>query len=176
MTNQPGVQAAEAKDFDELWELLNLANDYSEAKSGDRMWHDMDKARADLKSQLETGNYYVLRGPTGLITASVGLSEQDSVWGAAGQDGQALYFFKLIKNPTTAEPNAAVTLLQFVAAEAQRRHKSVVRCDTVAEPEGIVNYYQRLEFVRAGTFSYDTGRPGVLLEAPVSALIGISQS
>lgn len=175
-TGLPAIEQAGMKDFDELKALLDTANRYSIELSGLPQWRMIDLAYDDLRTHLESGDYYVVRAQDGSITSAIGLSENSEDWGER-EDGRGLHFGKLMKNPTKAQPDEGVQLIGFAAAETLRRGKALLRCDVVAELPGLVDYYLRLGFENRGGFIYkSSGRPGIFLEANPEAVLARIQA
>lgn len=170
--HKPEVQLALTNDFPEICSLLDRANDYSRDISGLPGWHAMDHVYEGIRSNIEEGRCYIIRNQDGLITSSIGLSESSDIWHEAGIDGRALYFTKLIKDPALAQPGEGRQLLAFAAEQALARSLLMLRCDTVTELEGLIEYYEKLGFENKGAFVYETtGRPGVLLEVAADKLL-----
>ncbi|HEY5442017.1 MAG TPA: hypothetical protein VIJ68_00590 [Candidatus Saccharimonadales bacterium] len=158
--HQPAIRPAHSKDFDELQNLLNMANDYALTQSGVRMWANMGHAYSTLRAQIEAGEFFVVRDPRGAITSAIALADNNECWEQAGIGGSALYFMKLMKDPAKALPGEGLRLLGFAAAETLRQGKTLLRCDTLIESGALVDYYRRLGFQSKGTFMYEsTGRP-----------------
>jgi hypothetical protein len=167
---QPGVES----DLPGLKKLMHIANNYSIAKSGLPQWVALDEAYRDLEDRLEHGECFLMRNVNGEPTASVSTNETSSDWGELGQDGSALYFLKLMKDPSQAPLDAGQQLLGFVGREAAQRGKEFVRCDAVDEPElqSLMDFYQRNTFKERSRFIYgSSGRPGILLEARTEDLL-----
>ena len=166
------IQLATHADFSDFCELLNKANEYSIQLSDKKAWTVMDHVYAGMEGRIARGECYVLRASDGTISSSISLSDKSDEWGMLGEDEQALYFAKLMKDPAVAADEEAKQLLVFAAQEAMRHGKRFLRCDTVAELDGLVNYYERLGFRSRGHFIYESSnRTGVLLEAPVSQFV-----
>jgi GNAT superfamily N-acetyltransferase len=172
--NPDMLSLATADDYPDVVELLDIANQYAVKRSGVPGWTAMEYVYGKIKEQIENGEIYVLRDTSGSIVASVAFNEDGEFWGDKANDGEALYFQKLLKNPDKTEANIGKLLLGFVAQAAQKRGKKYLRCDTVSELTGLLNYYERLGFVQKGEFMYDSSdRPGVLLEAEVKMLLNV---
>jgi hypothetical protein len=167
-----GVQQAVPYDLESLWQLLDKANEYSLRVSGILAWQDVGGTRDDIRQELEAGQVYITRGENGGIAGMIALDDKDKSWGEDGDDDSALYFFKYMKDPSKL-PSGDGGLLRFTAEEAQRRSKTVLRCDAVADQPGIVEHYLKLGFQEKGRIVYESpkGRVGILLEAPVTHLV-----
>jgi hypothetical protein len=166
------IDQATPKDFDELKALLDAANEYALKRSGLKLWTIMDYVYGQLQSQVERGQCYVLRNHEGEITSCIALTKQGPAWGDAGKDGRALYFHKWMKHPGKSGGHEPQFLLRFAAEEALRQDKTFLRCDTVPSLVGLLRYYDRLGFRRAGLFVYkSSGRPGILLEIEAQKLL-----
>jgi len=165
-TDSPDISQATANDFDALKQLMQEANNYSKEVSGLPLWTDWYRVDNQLKSQLENGELYTIKDESGSITSAIAFNDRGDSWGKRGADGQALYFYKFMKDPVKARPGEAAELMNFVANQAIKQQKPYLRCDTTPELEGLIKYYERLGFEKSGEFIYPTtGRPGVLLEA-----------
>lgn len=170
--NPDGLSRAVSEDYSDVVELLDIANQYAVQRSGVPGWTAMEHVYGKIKEQIEKGEIYVLRDSSGCIVASVAFNEDGEFWGDKANDGRALYFQKLLKNPDKTQPNIGQKLIRSVAQEAISRGKQYLRCDTVSELTGLLNYYERLGFVQKGEFEYESsGRSGVLLEAKVEELL-----
>lgn len=165
--HKPLVQPAKQADLAKLEAILDRANRYAFEKTGKYQWQFPENARSELRQDLQQGNCFVIKDKAGDITAVIALCEEDTTfWGEEGADGQALYFHKLMKDPTKAEPNAGRVLLSFAAAEALRRGKKVLRCDAKVSMEKVLTYYKSLSFQTKHHIHYAiSGNKAVLLEA-----------
>lgn len=170
--NHYAVQQAGLNDFNDLKSLLNKANQHSVASSGLRQWTVMDHVYSQLQRQIENGECYLHRNGQGETVAAVALNEDPGQWGARGDDRDAVYFYKLMKDPEKADKGEGAKLLGFVAQEALRRGKRFLRCDTVNDLTGLHAYYARFGFQEVGSFTYaSSGRAGVLLEASARVVL-----
>jgi hypothetical protein len=160
------IQNATAEDYPQLKELMDKANAYAESMAGVKLWTIMDYAYDSLQRQVDRGETYIIHNSEGAITSAIGISEESSAWlHDTTKYGKSMYLTKLMKNPATAADTEAKELLKFAVKKAQQRGKKYLRCDTVSELEGLVNYYLRMGFKDKGHFTYRTsGRPGILLE------------
>ncbi len=166
------ITQANSKDFSELKELLDRANQYSIKRAGVRLWTMMDYVYEQFRLQLERGECHVIRDESGHITSMIAFNEDVGQWGDDNNDGRALYFYKWMKDPAGAEPDEPLELLKFALQAAQKRHKTLIRCDTVSELTGLIEYYKKLGFKEVKSFVYaSSGRPGVLLEATVESVL-----
>lgn len=167
------VQPARQGDWSQLAAILDRANQYAFEKTGKYQWQFPDNARNELRQDLQQGNCFVMKDKAGNITAAIALSEEDTTfWGQEGSDGRALYFHKLMKDPTHAAPNSGRILLSFAASEALRRGKQVLRCDAKVSMEKIIKYYESLSFQTKHHIRYAiSGNPAVLLEADPHEII-----
>jgi hypothetical protein len=166
-SNIPLVQPAKQEDLDDLFTILDRANQYAFDKTGKYQWQFIDNARNELRQDLAKGNCFVIKNKTNHIEAVIAISEQDTAfWGKQGADGTALYFHKLMKDPSNASPESGVSLIGFAATETLRRGKKVLRCDAKASMEIIIKYYERLAFQAKRHILYPlTGNKAMLLEA-----------
>jgi ribosomal protein S18 acetylase RimI-like enzyme len=157
----------------QLKDILNRANDYAEEQSGNRQWRTMPHVYAQLEKNVADGDCYVIRNQDQQITAVIALSEQDVyMWDDQGDDGQALYVHKVMKDPEVAETGSGEKLLAFAAHEALRRSKPVLRCDVRGNMPKLIAYYERYGFIRQRSTAYKTtGEEAVLLEASPRAVI-----
>ena len=155
-----------------LKELLQKANQYSIEISGIPQWTKWDVVYGQLQEYIESGSTYVLRDSQDAITAVMAIDSEDEVWGDASKDNLAIYLHQLAKDPEKAPPGSGLRLIKFAAAEAARKGKKYLRCDTSPELIELLEYYHRLGFEEAGTFIYESsGRPGILLETPTLTVI-----
>jgi hypothetical protein len=161
------VQLALPADLPALQSLLDRVNDYTVQRSGSPSWRNVETAYSDIEQRLEAGEVFVVRNQDGGTSATITLCETSDVWGESGREGTALYFTKFMKDPAAAEAVDAAVLLGFAAERARGSGKAWLRCDAAADHEGLLTYYQRKGFDQKGAFAYPSGRPGVLLEAPV---------
>lgn len=165
------IEQASLDDFEALKTLLDRANQYAAELSGVRMWTVMDHVYDGLKRQLEHGDCYVVR-VNDAPTAMISVSEESGEWDALDGGNNALYFYKWMKDPAVGTAQDGLQLLNFAAQNAKQKGKDFLRCDTVAEMPGLIDYYHRLGFVRKGDFTYESsGRPGLLLEAKVETVL-----
>lgn len=163
------IEQASIDDFDEIKALIEKANDYALAKSGYRLWTVMERVYDDTHSQLEKGDFYIIRNGAGEITSTIAFDHESEFWGSRAHDRAAIYFHKFMKDPVKAPPHEAQQLLDFVFQEAKRLGKQYVRCDTLAELAGLIKYYESLGFTSQGTFMYGfSNRGGILLQAQVN--------
>lgn len=170
--NPSEITPASSKDFDELWGLLNRANQHSISRSGLRLWTMMDHVRGQFRRQVDNGECFVLRDAEDSITSCISLTEEGPEWGEVGNNGKALYFHKWMKDPEKAGQEEPLRLLRFAAEEAIRRGKPFLRCDTVPSLVSLIKYYDKLGFRRVGMFVYESsGRPGILLEIEAKKLV-----
>src|ERR1019366_6990983 len=147
-------------------DLMSQANQYALSKSGKLVW-TTQFSNDWFQSQIKLGECFVLRKPDRPITAAITISEQDAYsWGDQGNDGQALYLHKLMKNPKLSQPNAGLKLIHFAAQEALRRDKQIVRCDFLVSMSRLLDYYERLGFIEQRLLIYKASdEQGVLLQA-----------
>jgi len=165
-------QPARRQDFAELKGLMNKANEYSFKRAGHYQWTSIKYSYSTLREQVDDGEFFVIRNHAGVITSAIALADNNVCWKQAGIGGPALYFTKFMKDPTKASPGEGRRLLSFAAGEALRRHKSLLRCDTTIETDGLIKYYTGLGFKKVSDFIYEaSGRPGVLLEIPAADLL-----
>jgi hypothetical protein len=140
------IVAAGVGEIGALLEVMARANRYASLKSGKPMWTTLH-AEDGLRSQLEAGGCFVMHNPDQTIAAAISIDEEDTeLWGTEGNDGKALYFHKLMKNPEHAQANSGITLMHFTAQEALRRGKQFIRCDTILEMPGLIAYYKKFGF------------------------------
>jgi predicted N-acetyltransferase YhbS len=159
-------------DFEMLKELLQKANQYSIEISGIPQWTKWDVVYDQLQAYIESGCTYVVRDSQDEITSVIAIDAEDEVWGDASKDNLAIYLHQLAKDPEKAPPGSGLRLIHFAAAEAARKGKKYLRCDTSPELIDLVEYYHRLGFEEAGTFIYESSdRPGMLLEASTLTVI-----
>lgn len=166
------AEAAQESDLQDLFLVLDAANKLCIERSGTPDWPNVVASRKDIEDRLESGEVYVRRDVHGKVSSTVTVRETNREWGALAHDNQALYFTKYMKDSSRASGNEAKELLLFVAEEAHRRQKPVVRCDAVTDQVGILDYYQnRLGFIERGHTIYGlTGREGILLEVSAYTL------
>ena len=170
-SDEAKIAPAKVSDFEELTRVMDRANEYALTKSGDPMWTAMDFVRGQLRSHLEAGDCFVLRDAQKIV-ATITITEEDALWGDDGQDNNALYIHKLMKNPESHIRDIGLTFLSFAAHEAIRQNKKFLRCDTKTSQERLINYYYGLGFVKKRSFHYSvTGSEGVLLEADAQEVI-----
>ncbi|HWB38738.1 MAG TPA: GNAT family N-acetyltransferase [Candidatus Saccharimonadales bacterium] len=166
------IVQAKADDLPEVKLLLDRANQYAAERAGTPMWTAMDYVYGRLERQIKRGQCYIARHKDGSITASICCNERAVIWGDASRDGKALYIYKWMKDPVRGKTAEAIALMRFACEEAKRRGKQVLRCDTAAEHDKLIKYYQRLGFKEVRRFEYKTtGRPGVLLESPAQSVL-----
>lgn len=165
------MQLATISDLPALKHLLVVANNYAVKMSGLPSWVAIDRAHNDIAKHLDAKEVFVVRAIDGTPASTITLSENTEDWGDAGHDGRALYFTKFMKDPISAEPNDPKLLLSFAKTRARQSNKTVLRCDTVIDQAGILNYYFGLGFQEKGRFIYDSSnREGILLEAQLNDL------
>ncbi len=159
------VQQAVPGDLSELQKLLDKANIYSIEISGLPGWKNVPYAYKNIEKNLLAGEVFIIRGNDGKITTTITLSEDTDEWGDKSHDGRALYFTKFMKDPIKAKQEEATKLLKFAVDEAERRGKSLLRCDVVADQPGIQTYYKNIGFYEQGRFTHESSdREGILLE------------
>jgi hypothetical protein len=161
---EPEVKSANIDDFFELCDLIDVANEYSIAKSGLPAWQRLGDAHERLKALIESGHYFVIRNEKAEITSGVGLKYEDRLWEDLGENAEALYFVMLMKHPRKALPGEGQGLIRFAAKEALRLQRPLLRCDAVIDAPHLIGYYHSLGLKDKGDFVYLSGRPGLLLE------------
>ena len=162
----PEIVQAGLEDFEELKVLMRTANDYSLKLTGVPQWTAWDRAFGQLEGLLASGQVFIIRDNEGAIASSISYNFDSEYWGDITQDNNAIYFYKLMKDPQRSSADDAKQLLMFVAYEAIKSGKQYLRCDTLQELPKLIRYYEKIGFVQKGDFSIQSvGRRGVILEA-----------
>lgn len=166
------AELAGVADFAAISDMMDRANQYSLESGGALQWTLIERVRGQVQAHIEAREMYVVRS-SGNIIGAVALSERDGAWGER-DDGSALYIHKLMKDPASGEVSRALGsgLLRFCAGEAERRGKTVLRCDVKVDLARLVEYYKRHGFQVVGKTVYEsTGLQAYLMEAAVSDLL-----
>jgi hypothetical protein len=164
------VELASPSDFPELCALFDAANTYAAVKAGIPGWLSPDSAYAAIKQHLEANETFIMRAAGGAIGSAISLSETNAAWSAVDQREEVLYFSKYVKHPAKAGPQDPLILLQYMCAEAAQRNKTLIRCNAMADQEGLIRYYHSLGFTNQGLHTHDGGRISILLEVSAADL------
>ena len=169
------IEVATKDDFHSLMAIMKLANDYSEEKSGDRLW-TTPHADKFFNKKILNGECYVIR-VNQQIASVIAIDESDEwSWGKNGLDGQALYVHKLMKDPNTRVKHSGFRLLNFAAQKALLKNKKYLRCDTKPTMKKLVSFYEKCGFRVTGEFKYpSSGLKGVHLEAEADEVKAITK-
>ncbi|MES2971037.1 MAG: hypothetical protein V4702_01820 [Patescibacteria group bacterium] len=160
------IQPAVPADTDAILAILDRANQLALENSGEPMWTAMTYVHDQLRSQIESGDCFVMKDEQDTITSLIVITQQDTLWEDDGTDEQALYFHKLMKDPEIAPKGSGFPLIAFAAREAIRRGRTYLRCDTKTSMIQLIEYYRRLGFATKRSMTYPTtDQAGVLLEA-----------
>jgi hypothetical protein len=170
-SSETHIERATISDFDELTAMMDEANEYSRAKSGEPAWKLKDLALRELAEHLKAGDCFVMKVDQKIV-ATMTITDSDSLWGESGADGTALYMHKLMKHADCPVPDVGLAFLSFTAHKAQELKRTVLRCDTITTQERLIDYYIRLGFVIKKHFTYyPSERPGVFMEASVGDIL-----
>jgi predicted N-acetyltransferase YhbS len=122
-----------------------------------------------LRGDIAAGSLYLLwRGESAVATFS--LLERDPIfWPGAGDEALYLHRFAVRR----AAAGSGRHVVAWCLHEAQRRERSFVRLDCLAENPGIRRYYKRFGFVAVDETVIDGTRYG-LYEAPAASRITLS--
>jgi len=167
------LRLAALEEFEALRHMLDVANEYAAARSPEPQWMLMDRVYAQLRKGIEANQCYVMTGEDNVPVASVTITEADLyTWGDMGNDGRALYFHKLMKDPSLAPPKVTPRLLKFVAQQAIASGKEFVRADTKTNQENLIAYYKKFGMVEQGERPYvKSSYRAVLLQIPARQLL-----
>jgi|HubBroStandDraft_4_1064222.scaffolds.fasta_scaffold351812_2 hypothetical protein len=165
------IITAKTTDFKELTRIMDEANEYSRARSGEPAWKLKELALSELHEHVKAGNCFVMKVDQKIV-ATMTITDSDTFWGKPGTDGTALYVHKLMKHPGTHVRNVGLQFLSFAAHKAVQQHKEFLRCDTIATQKRLIDYYIRLSFVIKKHFVYlPSTRPGIFMEVFVQDLL-----
>lgn len=169
------ADVARYTDVEDLSNILLLANRASAEHNGQPTWPFVDIALEHLERDIQNGEVYCLRSEDDTPYASVAINLEDkkNLWPNETKDIAAVYFSKLMKNPSVSTPDVMKTLFEQIIETARQHNTDVIRCDAVASNERLLAYYTRLGFHSRGRVPYpypgDT-REAALLETTAEEL------
>lgn len=178
MSERPAIECpslADDSDTSILKQVLLRANESSQRRSGQQTWPFTETALKHLGLDISDGTVFCLRGNDGEPYASVSITTRDKkgIWKDVSDGQSAVYFSKLMKDPSIEQTDVVTILLDQVIKEARQNGFSIIRCDAVASNEKLLAYYYRLGFEPKGQSLYPyTGdtRIAQLLETNCDAL------
>ncbi len=169
--NDAEISTAKITDLEELTFMMDEANEYSRAKSGEPAWRLKELALKELRAHLKADQCFVMKVDQKIV-ATITITYSDALWGKSGADGTALYIHKLMKHSNCRVPHVGLKFVGFAAHKALQQHIEFLRCDTLSAQKQLVDYYLRLGFVIEREFVYHPSeRPGVFLQAPVRDIL-----
>jgi ribosomal protein S18 acetylase RimI-like enzyme len=157
------LELADLSDADGVVALRDAAAHWL-VSQGIRQWEPGEVSPAEVTAQITDGQWWVLRGGSGLRAALRLVDEDPHAWGH--RDDPALYVHGLVISRQEVGAGLGVNLLRWVEATAAQRGVPVVRLDAVETNERLRAYYRRHGFREVGRATFDDPRwyPAVLLE------------
>lgn len=134
-------------DADQLFDLRQRIETWM-GQNGIDQWEAGSRSLGWYERSVETHEWWLARGPSGLLAAVRIGSRDPLVW--HDRDGDALYVHDLMADRTEANRGWGSALLDWVESLAVRRGVLVARLDCMEANTELVRYYQRHGFHRVG--------------------------
>lgn len=131
-----------------------------------RQWEPGEVTLDEVRRQVATGQWHVLRDAGGLVAALRLLWQDEQVWGA--QPPVAAYVHGLVVAERRRGAGIGAALLRWAAHEARAQGRSLLRLDCGEDNDALRRYYAQQGFRPVGRRDAD-GRwySVVLLERPL---------
>ncbi len=139
--------AARTDDVHDIWRLRRQLEDWIAAQGIDQ-WLPGEVPEAVIDEQVGLRQWYVLRQQAKLAAALRLLWSDPDVWDVP--DGESIFVHGLMVDRSRAGTGLGASLLDWAAAQAQRRGARWVRLDCAATNTRLCHYYCRQGFTMAG--------------------------
>lgn len=158
-------ELADLADAEPLLALRETAAAWLAAR-GVRQWEPGEVTLAEVRDQIEAGQWHVLRDNAIPVAGLRLLWQDEEVWGP--QRPIAAYVHGLVVAEQHRGSGLGADLLQWAAAQALARRRSLLRLDCGEDNEALRRYYGQQGFRTVGRRDFD-GRwySVVLLERPL---------